>query len=460
MKNIYNACILSTLSVLALFIAFACEREWDNPWDEKAGLDPADWAPQNLQVENLSITERKLTWTYSGDERIEGFKINRRKGDEPWQVAFQTLPKEARSWNDSEIIPDPALTYQYRIYAFAGAYNSASGSISVVPQIPSPSNLQINPNSITSVTLTWQDNSNGEEGFKIERKYEGGSWEQIAITAGTVWQDNDFDLNTVVYYRINAYFSQNISSWTIIFFDSSIPPPLNLTITVNSGTTVVLNWNFNHTGHMGFKIERLVEPGIWDEIYTTDPNQFSFTDNSPFFVINSYTYRVFTYFLQHNSEKTQAVFTLQMGMEINGGILFYLDGIGSGLVCTGIDQGTGAQWGCYGTTTGSTGTAVGSGALNTTAIVAGCSETGTAARICDELALNGYSDWFLPSKDELNLMYQNLKAIGMGGFTDGYYWSSSECSSGSAWIQRFTSGYQYDYYSKVNFFHVRAVRAF
>jgi antitoxin component YwqK of YwqJK toxin-antitoxin module len=65
--------------------------------------------------------------------------------------------------------------------------------------------------------------------------------------------------------------------------------------------------------------------------------------------------------------------------------------------------------------------------------------------------------WYLPTKDELNVLYQNKDAI--SGFADVYYWSSSEYDNGSAWIQHFGTGGQYDN-DKTNQGYVRAVRAF
>lgn len=69
------------------------------------------------------------------------------------------------------------------------------------------------------------------------------------------------------------------------------------------------------------------------------------------------------------------------------------------------------------------------------------------------------TEWFLPSKDELNEMYVNLHVEGVGGFTDYYYWSSSENSSDDAWGQFFTNGDQY-YDDKNDAVYVRPVRAF
>lgn len=147
-----------------------------------------------------------------------------------------------------------------------------------------------------------------------------------------------------------------------------------------------------------------------------------------------------------------------------GGWIFYDKGISSDgwryLEAAPSDQSTGAPWGCYGVSiSGADGTAVGTGEQNTIDIEAGCTTPGTAADICANFSLGGYNDWFLPSKDELNLMYTKLKLFGVGGFADSYYWSSSENDAYYAWLQSYSSGYQ-SYDGKDSTFRVRAVRVF
>ena len=118
------------------------------------------------------------------------------------------------------------------------------------------------------------------------------------------------------------------------------------------------------------------------------------------------------------------------------------------------------EWGCSGTLIdGADGTAVGTGEQNTIDILAGCATVGIAADICANLSLGGYSDWFLPSKDELNLMYTNLKVAGVGDFANSNYWSSSEFSATFAWPQDFNGGNQ-TINTKDCSGWVRAVRAF
>ncbi|NCA77507.1 MAG: DUF1566 domain-containing protein [Alphaproteobacteria bacterium] len=153
--------------------------------------------------------------------------------------------------------------------------------------------------------------------------------------------------------------------------------------------------------------------------------------------------------------------TYHIGQNFAGGIIFYIDSTGlHGLIAAPTDQSIAAQWGCSSKTIGGTSTGIGSGQANTTRIVNGCSTAGIAARICDDLFMNGYGDWFLPSQDELNQMYLQQNVI--GGFTSGFYWSSSESTfnpSTSAYLQGFPGGNQYGG-RKYDTYHVRAIRAF
>lgn len=159
--------------------------------------------------------------------------------------------------------------------------------------------------------------------------------------------------------------------------------------------------------------------------------------------------------------------TITIGKTYQGGIIFYVDNSGEhGLVAAATDQSTGIQWynGTY-LYTGATATAVGNGAANTTKIIQAQGAGAYAAKLADDLVLGSYSDWFLPSKNELNLIYQNIgpgaaaPLTNVGGFASNYYWSSSENINEGAWAQYFVDGYQ-DYYFKHVTFSVRAVRAF
>jgi hypothetical protein len=89
----------------------------------------------------------------------------------------------------------------------------------------------------------------------------------------------------------------------------------------------------------------------------------------------------------------------------------------------------------------------------------GSMDWNSAKTACDELILNGYSDWYLPSKEELNALYVNLKMVGVGGFADYTYWSSTENIDYDAWRQDFFNGRQ-NYNGKSSEYNVRAVRAF
>jgi hypothetical protein len=86
-----------------------------------------------------------------------------------------------------------------------------------------------------------------------------------------------------------------------------------------------------------------------------------------------------------------------------------------------------APWGCYGTVMNLTNSVIGSGLQNSINIVNTCGPN-TAAGVCLNYSLNNFDDWFLPSIDELVVMYNNLNSIQAWNYNaaNGQYWSSTE----------------------------------
>jgi hypothetical protein len=157
---------------------------------------------------------------------------------------------------------------------------------------------------------------------------------------------------------------------------------------------------------------------------------------------------------------TTTTVTLQVGDAYQGGIIFYVTGsvpTQTGLIAATSDQSTGAQWGCSGTSV-ATSTAIGTSASNTHNIVTACTTPGIAAKICDDLSLNGYSDWHLPSKGELDLMYTYRVIIGGFDITK-VYWSSSQYSTTKGEDVDFEDGLSHNE-DKTQMNHVRAIRSF
>lgn len=168
-------------------------------------------------------------------------------------------------------------------------------------------------------------------------------------------------------------------------------------------------------------------------------------------------------------------FEYKIGDFEHGGIVFYIDESGQhGLVCTKEDHGVEVKWGDrkkirrnerFSEDLSTTTTIFNKNARKRDGI-----GEDHAIHICDKLEVieggKSFNDWYLPSKEELNLMYLNAviidsTALSNGGspFAKTYYWSATEVDYTSAWIQTFENGKQAQHYKNYNY-NVRPVRAF
>lgn len=155
---------------------------------------------------------------------------------------------------------------------------------------------------------------------------------------------------------------------------------------------------------------------------------------------------------------------LAIGDSYGGGIVFYVSEDGHhGLIAAKSDQSTGIRWHAgENIETGATADGVGAGKENTAKIIATQGDgSDYAAKLCAEYSVTvegvTYDDWYLPSIQELNLLYQQRNVI--GDFGSEAYWSSTEYHSNFAWYLFFGNSYQY-YFYKYSTCRVRAVRAF
>ena len=252
---------------------------------------------------------------------------------------------------------------------------------------------------------------------------------------GLWWSSTVFVL-TFAYYRYIAYNSTNITSTVINkanglsvrLIKDAITPTNTPTITPTPTPTIT------HTP----------TPSITPSITPTNTQTITPTPTSG---------ATPTYTLCQSALGGKIAYILQSGD------VGYDPIVQHGLVAslTDVATGFGAPWGCVGTLiTGADGTAIGTGSQNTTDIVTDCPTAGIAARLCDDLVTGGYSDWYLPSKDELNKLYINNACL---SFVSTDYWSSSEVDANNAWRQNFGTGVVTTV-SKGGGAYVRAIRSF
>jgi hypothetical protein len=232
-------------------------------------------------------------------------------------------------------------------------------------------------------------------------------------------------------YKYTGTIAQFITDITVTH--SEVP---KLTLTPISETEIELEW----TPVGIIEIEKSTDNITFTKIFTSVSNITKFRDtglttNTPYY------YKIHRVLGNVYSDVVSANTFIAVGSNYLGGILAYtfqagdpgfVLGIQHGLIAHPTDN-AGAAWGCYGTAMGvnAQGSIIGTGALNTATIAAGCATAGIPAKLCAALTTGGYSDWILPSSAEMTKLILNGAAIGLN-MSSAYYWSSTEIDLNNA----------------------------
>jgi len=171
--------------------------------------------PYNLEYERIAIDKIKLTWQ-SKTSNVAGFKIDKKVGSADWQVEIATLDPNQTWWIDENAEINEIL--QYRVYGFSEEYISSYVTTDEIDNtFPAPSNLTLTKIDEDIVKISWQDNSQGEFGFYIDRKVGMSDWVNGYASVDsnqTTLLDNISEPCGNFYYRVRAFKNQYFSEPT------------------------------------------------------------------------------------------------------------------------------------------------------------------------------------------------------------------------------------------------------
>jgi titin len=265
-------------------------------------------APAGLTASPLVNLQISLAWQDKSANE-DSFRIERKQGAAGTFALIATLPKNATSFADGNL--NPVTPYVYRVRAMnlggnSGYTNEAAATTLVSPPL-APGNLTGTTAGQTQINLAWADNSNNEDGFKIERKITGGEFAEIASMAANVknYQDNGLSQDIEYVYRVRAFNAGGNSDYsgeiTAITLPNPPKSPVNLKATPATNKRINLAWVDSSKNEAGFKVERKKgAAGTYAQIASIGPNASSYADTT-LLAATQYFYRVRAFNIGGNS---------------------------------------------------------------------------------------------------------------------------------------------------------------
>jgi len=225
-------------------------------------------APSGCSATRDSDTQFTITWTDNSSNET-GFKIERNTNDTGWSqigtVSADTTSFVDNSTNNPTDPPQTNEKYQYRVRAYNNTGNSDySTDPNVLYTTPSaPSGVSAAYVSDREITVSFTDNSAYEDGFKIERKTDDGSWSQIATLTSSPYSDTNTSVNHKYEYRVRAYKDSLNSDYATASSPVYTTPsaPTIGSPAVDSSTAIIWTWTDNSNYENSFRLDFVTGEG-------------------------------------------------------------------------------------------------------------------------------------------------------------------------------------------------------
>ncbi|OVE71431.1 hypothetical protein BVX93_02350, partial [bacterium B13(2017)] len=284
---------------------FARLAGWEGP--DAATEPPA--APSVLQANTISENQIDLNWQDNSDNE-SGFRIERSIYSNFSQINTITVTANTISYSDTNL--NPATTYYFRVFAYnsigdssySNEVNAATNQEVTLPP-NAPSNFSAQAVSSTQINLSWEDNSDNEDGYRIERQVDNsGNYNLLTSLPinSTSFSDANLEHNKIYSYQVVAYNSYGVSSIAesdATTTEDTIAPdaPLLISAEALNHNQIYIVWNepldnTGGTGVSGYKIYRDSNPIPIADITNPSISEFTDSDLSP---QTLYSYTIIAY---------------------------------------------------------------------------------------------------------------------------------------------------------------------
>jgi hypothetical protein len=315
-------------------------------------LESPPIAPANLTVRPTSSSQIDISWSDMSTNET-GFQLERSLASGLNFEIITTTNANLTAYSNIGLTPN--TKYFYRVRSINGVGSSVATpevEATTFPEPPTqPSSLVATSLSSSQINLVWNDLSNNESGFQLERSLTTGMGFILIATVSansTSYSDAGLIANTPYFYRIRAINSGGISAYSAESVASTMdtPPaaPAMLTATAMSISQINLAWNDASSNENGFQIERSLTSGSgFTVVYTTAANATSYSDIG-LTENTKYYYRIRSFNSLGNSTYTSEVNSSTLAIAQPYGQIFNETSFASAtrfpIVGTGISRGT------------------------------------------------------------------------------------------------------------------------